>query len=102
MDRQPQIVVPAPVLPRHQTPPVEPLDGEVVNHLIDGVLEAPIEDSMAFLDAHKRGSSAAIATDRHVPAVPLAPASPRSASTAPPTSPAPPAAASSSLLERAP
>ncbi|PZE88908.1 nuclease [Curtobacterium sp. MCBD17_008] len=47
---EPQIVVPAPVLPRQQTPPVEPLDDEIVDHLLDGVLEAPIEDWMAFLD----------------------------------------------------
>ncbi|PZF56524.1 nuclease [Curtobacterium sp. MCSS17_008] len=47
---QPQLVVPAPVLPRQQTPPVEPLDDEVVERLLDGVLEAPIEDWMAFLD----------------------------------------------------
>lgn len=42
-----QLVVPAPVLPREQVPT---LDDETVDHLLDGVLEAPIEDWMAFLD----------------------------------------------------
>ncbi len=42
-----QLVVPAPVLPRD---PVPVLDDETVDHLLDGVLEAPIEDWMAFLD----------------------------------------------------
>ncbi len=42
-----QLVVPAPVLPREPAPV---LDDETVDHLLDGVLEAPIEDWMAFLD----------------------------------------------------
>ncbi len=42
-----QLVVPAPVLPREPAPT---LDDETVDHLLDGVLEAPIEDWMAFLD----------------------------------------------------
>lgn len=42
-----QLVVPAPVLPRDPAPV---LDDETVDHLLDGVLEAPIEDWMAFLD----------------------------------------------------
>lgn len=46
----PQIVVPAAVLPREPAPTVAPLDDELTNQLLDGVLEAPIEDWMAVLD----------------------------------------------------
>jgi hypothetical protein len=62
--RPPQIVVSQTVLPRstglglsdhpemHPDPDlhVDTLDDEIVDHLLDGVLEAPIEDWMAFLD----------------------------------------------------
>ncbi|WP_416394491.1 MULTISPECIES: UvrD-helicase domain-containing protein [unclassified Curtobacterium] len=52
----PQIVVPAAVLPRDPalTPApattIATLDDELTDQLLDGVLEAPIEDWMAFLD----------------------------------------------------
>jgi len=50
----PQVVVPAPVLPREPAPTPAPtiaaLDDELTDQLLDGVLEAPIEDWMAFLD----------------------------------------------------
>ena len=60
----PQIVVPQTVLPRSigsertEHPELDPvpdlrlstLDDDLVDHLLDGVLEAPIEDWMAFLD----------------------------------------------------
>ncbi|MFS0730049.1 3'-5' exonuclease [Curtobacterium sp. 1P10AnD] len=55
---QPQIVVPAAVLPREPAPTPTPapapaiptLGDELTDQLLDGVLEAPIEDWMAFLD----------------------------------------------------
>ncbi|MFJ2980737.1 UvrD-helicase domain-containing protein [Curtobacterium sp. NPDC087082] len=46
----PQIVVPAAVLPREPAPTIATLDDELTDQLLDGVLEAPIEDWMAFLD----------------------------------------------------
>ncbi|WP_022908563.1 nuclease-related domain-containing DEAD/DEAH box helicase [Curtobacterium sp. B18] len=52
----PQIVVPAAVIPRDLAPTPPPattiatLDDELTDQLLDGVLEAPIEDWMAFLD----------------------------------------------------
>ncbi|MFJ7286692.1 UvrD-helicase domain-containing protein [Curtobacterium sp. NPDC098951] len=52
----PQIVVPAAVLPRDPapTPPcattIATFNDELTDQLLDGVLEAPIEDWMAFLD----------------------------------------------------
>lgn len=46
----PQIVVPAAVLPREPAPTIATLDDELTGQLLDGVLEAPIEDWMAFLD----------------------------------------------------
>lgn len=46
----PQIVVPAAVLPREPSPTIAMLDDELTDQLLDGVLEAPIEDWMAFLD----------------------------------------------------
>ncbi|MDR6572468.1 hypothetical protein J2X60_001108 [Curtobacterium sp. 320] len=46
----PQIVVPAAVLPREPAPTIAALDDELTDQLLDGVLEAPIEDWMAFLD----------------------------------------------------
>ncbi|WIB34178.1 UvrD-helicase domain-containing protein [Curtobacterium sp. MCSS17_005] len=49
----PQVVVPAPVLPRESdvlVPTVDTADDELTDQLLDGVLEAPIEDWMAFLD----------------------------------------------------
>ncbi|MBA8989915.1 hypothetical protein FHW23_001161 [Curtobacterium pusillum] len=56
----PQVVVPAAVLPREPAPTPTPapapaptiaaLDDELTDQLLDGVLEAPIEDWMAFLD----------------------------------------------------
>jgi len=46
----PQIVVPAAVLPRELAPRIPTLDDELTDRLLDGVLEAPIEDWMAFLD----------------------------------------------------
>ncbi|MCT9620874.1 nuclease-related domain-containing DEAD/DEAH box helicase [Curtobacterium sp. C2H10] len=46
----PQIVVPAAVLPREPAPTIPALDDELTDQLLDGVLEAPIEDWMAFLD----------------------------------------------------
>ncbi|MGL3198228.1 MULTISPECIES: 3'-5' exonuclease [Curtobacterium] len=52
-DAPQQIVVPAPVLPREPAPttaPPPPIDDELLDQLVDGVLEAPIEEWMAFLD----------------------------------------------------
>ncbi|MDR6171148.1 UvrD-helicase domain-containing protein [Curtobacterium sp. SORGH_AS_0776] len=46
----PQIVVPAAVLPREPAPTIATLDDELTDQLLDGVLEAPIEDWMAFLE----------------------------------------------------
>ncbi|WIE76735.1 UvrD-helicase domain-containing protein [Curtobacterium sp. MCSS17_007] len=46
----PHTVVPAPVLPREQPPAVADLDDDLADQLLDGVLDAPIEDWMAFLD----------------------------------------------------
>ncbi|MFJ4220795.1 3'-5' exonuclease [Curtobacterium luteum] len=46
----PQIVVPAAVLPREPAPTITTLDDDLTDQLLDGVLEAPIEDWMAFLD----------------------------------------------------
>jgi hypothetical protein len=43
-----QIVVPAAVLPREPEPLID--QEELQDHLLDGVLDAPIEDWMAFLD----------------------------------------------------
>ncbi|WP_022902722.1 UvrD-helicase domain-containing protein, partial [Curtobacterium sp. B8] len=49
-DTEAQVIVPAPVLPRRQPPSVESMDEELVDQLLDGVLEAPIETWMASLD----------------------------------------------------
>ncbi|MCS6524235.1 3'-5' exonuclease [Curtobacterium citreum] len=61
-DTAPQVVVPAPVLARSAPPAIagnegaddvhtnEAHDDELVEKLLDGVLEAPIEEWMAFLD----------------------------------------------------
>ncbi|PZF39637.1 nuclease [Curtobacterium sp. MCLR17_051] len=49
----PQVVVPAPVLPREPDvllPTIASTDDELTDQLLHGVLEAPIEDWMAFLD----------------------------------------------------
>lgn len=47
----PQIVIPAPVIPRGQLPDVAAVDqDELRSQLLDGVLEAPIEAWMASLD----------------------------------------------------
>ncbi|OII16920.1 nuclease [Curtobacterium sp. MCBA15_016] len=46
----PQIVVTAAVLPREPAPRIPTRDDELTDQLLDGVLEAPIEDWMAFLD----------------------------------------------------
>jgi hypothetical protein len=46
----PQVVVPAAVLPREPAPTIGTSDDELTEQLLDGVLEAPIEDWMAFLD----------------------------------------------------
>lgn len=43
-----QVIVPATVLPRDPEPPIN--QQELENHLLDAVLDAPIEDWMAFLD----------------------------------------------------
>lgn len=46
----PQIIVPAAVLPREPVPTITTSEQELTDQLLDGVLEAPIEDWMAFLD----------------------------------------------------
>lgn len=48
---EPQLTVPEPVLPRQDMPqPALIDDAELAGQLLDGVLEAPIEEWMAFLD----------------------------------------------------
>ncbi|MBT1623516.1 AAA family ATPase [Curtobacterium flaccumfaciens pv. oortii] len=45
-----QLIVPAVVLPREAEPTITTTDHELTDQLLDGVLDAPIEDWMAFLD----------------------------------------------------
>ncbi|UFU15256.1 AAA family ATPase [Curtobacterium sp. C1] len=108
-DTPPQVIVPSPVLSRSVPPAIpgddraddddhadEAHDDELAEKLLDGVLEAPIEEWMAFLDP---AQAKLVGCSFNGPARirgAAGTARPSSACTAPPTSRAPPAAASCS------